>query len=298
MTEGINTYRFGFMPYFASFYTAGQVNKIPKTAVDKPDNSYDRNKFQHREPARRQKDEFIRSSDNSGNEIITDYTKFLFRGAPNQRNNERGNNTSENNSSKTGENEENRNKINELPTDKEPVGKKELSEAEKKEVEKLKKIDREVRAHEAAHKAAGGSLVTGGASYTYTTGPDGKRYVTGGEVNIDISYDLDDPQGTIDKMRQVRRAALAPSDPSAQDRAVAAKASQIEARARAELTKEQRADSYESVTGMMEKNKDSRIAAYQKAEETSKDYASSSFSRVNIISNQTLDKNNMNSIRI
>lgn len=298
MIEGINTYRFGFMPYFASFYAAGQVNKIPKTAVDKPDNLNDRNKFQHREPSRRQKDEFIRSSDNTGNEIITDYTKFLFRGAPNQKNSSKEDSTRGDISSKAKENEEKRSKINELPTEKEAVGKKELSDAEKKEVEKLKKIDREVRAHEAAHKAAGGSLVTGGASYTYTTGPDGKRYVTGGEVNIDISYDLDDPRATIDKMRQVRRAALAPADPSAQDRAVAAKASQIEARARAELSKQQRADSYESVNGMMEENKDSRIAAYQKAEETSKDYAASSFSRVNIISKQSLDKNNINSIRI
>jgi hypothetical protein len=38
-------------------------------------------------------------------------------------------------------------------------------------------------------------------------------------------------------MQQVRKAALAPTQPSAQDRSVAAQASQIEAEARAELTK-------------------------------------------------------------
>jgi hypothetical protein len=37
-------------------------------------------------------------------------------------------------------------------------------------------------------------------------------------------------------MQQVRKAALSPSQPSAQDRSVAAQASQIEAEARAELT--------------------------------------------------------------
>jgi len=39
-------------------------------------------------------------------------------------------------------------------------------------------------------------------------------------------------------MQQVKRAALAPSQPSGQDRSVAARASQIEAEARIELLKE------------------------------------------------------------
>ena len=47
-----------------------------------------------------------------------------------------------------------------------------------------------------------------------------------------------DPKDTIRKMQQVKRAALAPSQPSGQDRNVAARASQIEAEARIELLKE------------------------------------------------------------
>jgi hypothetical protein len=39
-------------------------------------------------------------------------------------------------------------------------------------------------------------------------------------------------------MQQVQRAAMAPSDPSSQDQAVAAQAAQIEAQARAELAAE------------------------------------------------------------
>lgn len=115
------------------------------------------------------------------------------------------------------------------------VGRQELTEKEEKEVKELKKIDKEVRRHEQAHLAAAGDLARGGATFDYTRGPDGKRYATGGEVNIDISPIKGDPEATIKKMQKVRRAALAPADPSAQDRAVAARAAREEAKARAEL---------------------------------------------------------------
>ena len=113
-----------------------------------------------------------------------------------------------------------------------------LTENEKAEVADLKARDVEVRAHELAHVMAGGSLVRRGATYQYTTGPDGKRYAVGGEVSIDISPVEDDPSATITKMEQVKRAALAPAEPSSQDRSVAATASQNEAQARQELLQE------------------------------------------------------------
>ena len=114
---------------------------------------------------------------------------------------------------------------------------KDLDEEEKREVDKLKKQDQEVRAHEKAHMAAGSGLVMGGANYEYERGPDGKMYAVGGEVKIDTSKERD-PEATIRKMQKVRRAALAPAEPSGQDRSVAAQASQIEAEARIELQKE------------------------------------------------------------
>ena len=113
-----------------------------------------------------------------------------------------------------------------------------LTDQEEKEVDDLQERDREVRAHELAHVMAGGSLVRRGATYQYTTGPDGKRYAVGGEVSIDVSPVEDDPSATIAKMEQVKRAALAPAEPSSQDRAVAATAAQNEAEARQELLKE------------------------------------------------------------
>ena len=119
-------------------------------------------------------------------------------------------------------------------------GKSELTEEEKQKVDELEKRDREVRQHEAGHKAAAGQHATGGPKFEYTRGPDGKQYATGGEVGIDTSAVPDDPQATIRKMQQVRRAATAPAHPSSQDRTVAAKASQIEARARMELVEKER----------------------------------------------------------
>ena len=114
-----------------------------------------------------------------------------------------------------------------------------LKEAENRQiVTKLQARDREVRAHEAAHLAAAGGIASGGASFTYQKGPNGKMYAVGGEVPISISGGSS-PEETIKKMRQVAAAALAPADPSPQDYAVASSARSEEMRALAELRKEQ-----------------------------------------------------------
>ncbi|MCA9734436.1 MAG: hypothetical protein H6696_04925 [Deferribacteres bacterium] len=110
-----------------------------------------------------------------------------------------------------------------------------FSEDEKKQIAELKARDREVHVHEQAHLSAAGGLARGGANFTYAVGPDGRRYATGGEVSIDTSSVPDDPQATIQKMNTVRKAALAPMNPSATDRSVAAKASATAAKAQGEL---------------------------------------------------------------
>ncbi len=113
------------------------------------------------------------------------------------------------------------------------------------QVELLQARDQEVRAHERAHQAAGGQYA-GAASYSYQTGPDGKRYAVSGEVPIDVAAVPGNPQQTIDKMRTVRAAALAPADPSPQDRSVAAAAMQILLGAQAELASNARRNIDES----------------------------------------------------
>jgi hypothetical protein len=69
----------------------------------------------------------------------------------------------------------------------------------------------------------------------YERGPDGAQYAIGGEVSIDTAPVDGDPQATIEKMRTVRAAALAPAEPSPQDRAVAAQAMQLMLQAQSEL---------------------------------------------------------------
>lgn len=115
----------------------------------------------------------------------------------------------------------------------------ELSEEEQQQVDELKQRDTEVRAHEQAHQAAAGAFSVGGATFEYETGPDGQRYAVGGEVQIDTSPIQGDPEATIRKMQQVRAAALAPAEPSSQDRSVAQKAARAIAEAEAELAKQQ-----------------------------------------------------------
>lgn len=124
-----------------------------------------------------------------------------------------------------------------------------LSDEEKKMVQELKTRDTEVRAHEAAHMAAGGQYA-GSAKYSYQKGPDGQRYAVGGEVSIDTSAVKNDPQATIMKMQVVKRAASAPASPSGQDRSVAAAAAVTEMNARKELRESGNAEKADSSNGM------------------------------------------------
>jgi len=111
------------------------------------------------------------------------------------------------------------------------------SEAEERVIRELKKRDAEVRRHEAAHASAGGPYA-GSPSFEFQRGPDGGQYAVGGEVSIDTSPE-DTPEETIRKMEIVRRAALAPADPSPQDLRVAAEAQQKAADARSEQRQQQ-----------------------------------------------------------
>lgn len=109
-----------------------------------------------------------------------------------------------------------------------------LSEADQRVLQQLKQRDQAVRAHEMAHVSAGAGVVTSGASYSYETGPDGRRYAVGGEVGIDVSPGRT-PEETLSRAEKIRSAALAPADPSGPDRQIAARAASMAAEARVEL---------------------------------------------------------------
>ena len=107
---------------------------------------------------------------------------------------------------------------------------------EEAQIRDLENIQREVIAHEAAHQAAAGEF-GGGVSYSYTKGPDGKSYITGGEVPIRFKEGAT-PEETLQNMQKVQRAANAPADPSGQDMKVAAKAAAMASKARQEISKD------------------------------------------------------------
>jgi hypothetical protein len=109
-----------------------------------------------------------------------------------------------------------------------------LTDAELAVVSELKSIDSEVRLHEQAHLAQAGGLAMGGANFSYQTGPDNRRYAVGGEVQINAGPGRT-PEETLRRAQIIRAAALAPAQPSSQDRAVAASAGQMEQEARAEI---------------------------------------------------------------
>jgi len=116
----------------------------------------------------------------------------------------------------------------------------ELSEDQQAEVADLKARDTEVRRHEEAHARAGGAYASA-PKYEFKGGPDGHQYAVGGSVAMDVAAVEGDPDATIRKMQVVKRAATAPTEPSGQDRSVAAQADAKIQQARAEMS-EQRAE--------------------------------------------------------
>lgn len=128
------------------------------------------------------------------------------------------------------------------------AGHKALSARDQEIIRELKKRDAHVRAHEEAHLAVAGQYARSGINLTYEVGPNGVRYAVGGDVKISIS-DASTPEATIRKMETVRRAALAPADPSAADRQIAAEALSKELHAVEELQTEQKTGTGTNSTG-------------------------------------------------
>lgn len=119
----------------------------------------------------------------------------------------------------------------------------EAEELEKQAViRQLAARDQDVRQHEAAHSAVGSALA-GAPQFNYVRGPDGVLYAESGEVSISLRVASDDPQVVLSVAEQVQRAALAPAEPSGQDRRVAAQAAQIAQQARSELAAQRVAES-------------------------------------------------------
>lgn len=87
-------------------------------------------------------------------------------------------------------------------------------------IARMKNWEQSVVSHENTHMQVGGEFA-GSPSYIYQKGPDGKLYIVGGEVSMRLPAggDLEKLKGALER---VKRAAMSPSDPSAQDQKTAA----------------------------------------------------------------------------
>ena len=170
-----------------------------------------------------------------------------YYSTPAQSNNGVENNADNSSGDKTS-NAENNTQNNDKNAGQKNIG--ELSLEEQRIVTELQAADTNVRAHEAAHMAAGGGL-TSPASYTYERGPDNKMYAVAGEVGISTG-EGNTPQESLNKAQTIRRAALAPADPSPQDLKVAAQAASMEMSARAEILQEKMAQNSQNTNNSNE----------------------------------------------
>ena len=84
----------------------------------------------------------------------------------------------------------------------------------------LQRRDHDVQLHENQHYQTGRPF-THAPEYWYVNGPDGRRYAVSGVTRIDMSVIPGDPGATLQKFLTLRRAALAPADPSDEDRRLA-----------------------------------------------------------------------------
>jgi SprA family protein len=180
----------------------------------------------------------LKKQNETSNSSVNDQQSRQGSNTAGQNENQQGNNSANQNENQQNNNSQNKAQAEQNTSNTAQGDTQEASETEalaiEQQIASLKKRDLEVKAHESAHASVGGS-VTGAPSFSFKRGPDGKNYAVDGEVSVDISKVSGDPQATIAKMQKVYAAALAPQNPSAQDKQVAAQAAKNTAQAQSEI---------------------------------------------------------------
>ncbi|OJV63013.1 MAG: hypothetical protein BGO41_09925 [Clostridiales bacterium 38-18] len=112
-----------------------------------------------------------------------------------------------------------------------------------REIKRLEQWEAHVVSHEKMHLLTSGGLA-GAPSYTYTYGPDGKKYIQGGEVKFYLpsGLSLENGKAAVEKLKA---AATAPTDPSPSDQRASAMASAIEIALENKLILKKIKESYE-----------------------------------------------------
>ena len=95
-----------------------------------------------------------------------------------------------------------------------------LADCEMNIRQRLESRDRDVRAHELAHYHAG-QPYSRAPEYFFVTGPGGRQFAVGGLTPMESALDPGNHATALAKLRILRRAVLAPTDPSPRDREVA-----------------------------------------------------------------------------
>jgi len=111
----------------------------------------------------------------------------------------------------------------------------EMTRRERAVLDSLRDRHREVQEHEMDHFVTG-SPYTRAPEYWCVTGPDDKMYAIGGITPMDVSPIPGDIAGTLSKYRKLKRAALAPHQPSDVDEMLAKELDRAIARFEAERT--------------------------------------------------------------
>lgn len=112
----------------------------------------------------------------------------------------------------------------------------------KAEIERLKQWENHVKQHELNHAIVGGSHV-GGISYVYTYGPDGKKYISGGQVSVSIPSGIN--HESIAEIKKLKKATGASHDMSMKDSIAAAILGAVERTRTQHLNRTTVVDKYE-----------------------------------------------------
>lgn len=110
------------------------------------------------------------------------------------------------------------------------------SERVNAQVQRMRVQEREVRRTQVMKAAVGGAFA-GDSTYQFALGPDGRRYIVGGDVSLDVSPVENNPRATISKMQRVRAAAGLSVQRTQNDRVATFMSVRTEGSARSQLAK-------------------------------------------------------------
>lgn len=112
----------------------------------------------------------------------------------------------------------------------------------KRKITQLEKREQSIINHEKMHMLIGGSLASS-PTYTYSIGPDGKKYVSGGRVDMKMPTG-GSLESLLSGLKRIKAAASSVTNPSAADLSTAAMAASIEASVNSEIALIKMKESY------------------------------------------------------